>query len=120
MAEDWKTPRQPRLVGHVNDASGDSVAFLQDRDVVLIQQHGLSIRIGPDERETFVRWLWETEAKAEAWEKEHAEAVEIPIAGLVEAEVWCALDGGCLQGPPGSHLFGPACVTEAEAAGLVS
>ena len=55
--------------------------------------------------------------------KEHAGADEpmrdsgIPILQLdVDAEVWCALEGGCIQGAPGSHLFGPSCATEAEAA----
>jgi hypothetical protein len=74
MDDDWKTPRQPRLVGHLNDASGHSVAFSVDRDAVIIRRGGEDMRLGPDERDLFSRRYFEAEAAAEEWAKEHAGA----------------------------------------------
>jgi hypothetical protein len=41
-----------------------------------------------------------------------AEAAAEPV----DAEIWCALVGGCIRGPAGSHLFDHSCQTRAEAA----
>ena len=106
MTDDWKTPSQPRLIGHLSDAHGRSVALSVDRGDVLIRHLGTSMRLSAKERDLFGRIYMEAERQAEAW-----------AADVVDAFIWCQLDGGCLQGPPSSHLFGPSCVTEAEATG---
>ena len=40
---------------------------------------------------------------------------EIGIVGLIEAEIWCGLIGGCVRGP-GEHLFDSSCWTPGERA----
>jgi hypothetical protein len=74
VPDDWKTPRQPRLVGHLNDASGRSVAVSVDRHEVVISYGGQKIRLGPDGRDLFSRLYFEAAWEADAWAKEHAGA----------------------------------------------
>ena len=55
MPDDWKTPSPPRLIGHLNDAHGHSVAISVDRGDVLIRRGGQDIRLGADELELFMQ-----------------------------------------------------------------
>ena len=66
MPDDWKTPSQPRLIGHMKDASGNSVAFCVSGDQIIIRRGGQDIRLGADERDTFMRIYIEAERQAEA------------------------------------------------------
>ena len=59
------TPRQPRLVGHMSDATGRSVAIFVDRDVVVIRWSGQDIRLGLGQRDTFMRLFMTAERQAE-------------------------------------------------------
>ena len=68
MSEDL----QLRLIGHLKDGGGRSVAVGVVRDVVVIRQHGVDIRLGPAERDLFSRRYFEAVAGAEAWAKERA------------------------------------------------
>ncbi len=68
MPDDWKTPSQPNLIGHLNDASGHSVAVSVDRDAVVIRCNGQDIRLGDAERDTFIRLFMMAERHAEAYE----------------------------------------------------
>ena len=65
MPDDWKTPSQPRLIGHLNDASGRSVAVSVDRDEVVITYGGQKLRLSLDERDTFMRIFMQAERQAE-------------------------------------------------------
>ena len=64
-SDDWRTPSQPRLIGHLNDAHGRSVAVSVDRDAVIIRRGGQDIRLGAAERDTFMRIYHEAERQAE-------------------------------------------------------
>ena len=66
MNEAWKTPSHARLIGHLNDAHGRSVAISVDGDAVVIRRGGQDIRLGADERDTFMRIYMEAERQAEA------------------------------------------------------
>ena len=105
------TPAQPRLIGHMRDVTGRSLAVSADRDTVILRWAGQSIRLGPAERAVFIRLFMLAKGEAAA-----AAAAEQADADPDDAGIWCGLDGGCQQGPPGTHLFGPSCHTEAEAA----
>ena len=73
MPDDWKTPSQPRLVGHLNDASGNSVGFSVSRDQVVIRRGGVNIRLSAAERDPFMRLFMQAERQAEAWTAQQAE-----------------------------------------------
>ncbi len=68
MSDDWKTPSQPRLIGHMNDASGRSVAFSVDRHEVVICYGGQKLRLGADGRDPFIRLFMQAEREAGAHE----------------------------------------------------
>jgi len=68
MPDDWKTPSQPRLIGHLNDASGNSVAVSADRDAVVIRCGGQDIRLRDADRDPFIRLFMMAERHAEAYE----------------------------------------------------
>ena len=63
----WKTPRQPRLIGDLNDTHGHSVAISVDRGDVIIRRGGQDIRLDAYDRDTFMRIYMEAERQAEAW-----------------------------------------------------
>jgi len=73
VSDDWKTPIRPLITGHMNDASGHSIAFSVERDVIVIRQGGKVMRLSPDMRDLFIRLFMSAERKAEAWTKEQAE-----------------------------------------------
>ena len=66
MPDDWKTPSKPRLIGHLNDSHGHSVAISVDRDAVVIRRGGQDIRLDAYDRDTFMRIYMEAERQAEA------------------------------------------------------
>ena len=68
MSDDWKTPSQPRLIGHLNDAHGHSVALSVDGGDVVIRRGGQDIRLSAEERDTFMRIFVEAGRQAEAYE----------------------------------------------------
>ena len=74
MSDDWKTPRQPRLIGHLNDARRHSVAISVDRDAVVIRRGGQDIRLRAAARDMFSRLYFQAEREADAWAKGHAGA----------------------------------------------
>lgn len=76
MNDDWKTPRQPELIGHLKDASGNSVAISVDRNEVLIRQHGIDIRLGPAERDLFPPLYFAAETEADTWRR----GIEGPVS----------------------------------------
>ena len=57
----------PRLVDHMNDAKGYDVAFFADRDAILIRHLGQFIRLGPAERDPFIRLFLQAERQAGAY-----------------------------------------------------
>ena len=66
MSDDWKTPSQPRLIGHLTDAYGHSVAISIDRDDIIIRRGGHDIRLAAAERDTIMRIYMQAERPAEA------------------------------------------------------
>ena len=74
MPDDWKTPTKPRLIGHMTDASGHSVAFLVVGGDSIIRRSGQEIRLGAAERDRFIRLFMDAEREIEAWTAEQAGA----------------------------------------------
>ena len=68
MSDDWKTPTQPRLIGHMKDASGSSVAFCVSGDQIIIRRGGQDIRLSADGRDPFIRLFMQAEREIQAHE----------------------------------------------------
>ena len=63
MSDDWKTLSQPRLIGHMTDAYGHSVAISIDRDDIIIRRGGHDIRLAAAERDTIMRIYMQAERR---------------------------------------------------------
>ena len=66
--DDWKTPSRSRLIGHMNDTDGNSVAVSVSRDVIIIRRAGQDIRLCGARVTVFMRLLMDAERQAEACE----------------------------------------------------